>query len=202
MLWIFIAVVLWGGIHSLLASNRVKKMVIERLGERLGRYYRLGYNLFAGISFLPVLVLVVIVPDRKVYTILLPWSALMALGELLAVLGLLVGLWQTGAMEFLGFQQLVNGSADEGLVEAGNSQLVSSGLYRYVRHPLYSAGMAIIWLVPIMTMNILMLNAALTIYIVAGAYLEENKLRQKYGQQYKDYAKVTPMFIPFIKRRG
>jgi protein-S-isoprenylcysteine O-methyltransferase Ste14 len=50
-----------------------------------------------------------------------------------------------------------------------------------------------------MTVNILTVNIALTVYIVIGATFEERKLRRIFGQEYSDYSAFTPMFIPFLK---
>ena len=191
MLWIVLAVCLWGLGHSLLAGHKVKERERRALGERLGRFYRLAYNAFAGVSFLPVLVIMFLVPDRTLYRVPVPWSLLMIGGELLAVAALLIAFRQTDIWEFIGFRQL-------GEVEKP-SKLTTSGLYHYIRHPLYTAGMAFIWLLPLMTVNILTVNIALTVYIVIGATFEERKLRRIFGQEYSDYSAITPMFIPFLK---
>jgi protein-S-isoprenylcysteine O-methyltransferase Ste14 len=121
----------------------------------------------------------------------LPWAIFLVAGELLAVAWLVIGFRQTDAWEFIGLRQL--GESDK------PSNLTTSGLYRYVRHPLYSAGLAFIWLMPLMTVNILTINISLTVYVIAGAYFEERRLRDEFGQDYADYMATTPMFIPFLK---
>ena len=201
MLWLILAVLLWGFIHSLLASMTAKDLARRWLGEKLARFYRLAYNLFAGLSFIPVLVIAAITIDQRLYIIPLPWSALMVIGELLAVITLLVGFRQTDAWEFLGLRQLTEAATSgqpDGPLDARRGHLVTSGLYRYVRHPLYSAGLAFIWLTPVMTVHVLVINISLTVYIMVGAYFEERKLRREFGQEYANYAAVTPMFFPFL----
>jgi methanethiol S-methyltransferase len=193
MLWLILSVLLWGLLHSFLASLKAKELIRHWLGDRDVRFYRLVYNVFAGVSFLPVLAIAALTPDRRLYIVPLPWSGLMALGELLAVAALAIGFRQTDALEFLGLRQLSDP------VERRPGRLVTGGLYRYVRHPLYSAGLAFIWLMPLMTVNVLAINIALTVYVVTGAYFEERKLRREFGQVYADYMAVTPMFIPFLK---
>ncbi len=193
MLWLVIAVLLWGLVHSLFASLKAKELARRWLGDSGGRFYRLVYNVFACVSFLPVLAIAALTPDRRLYLVPLPWSGLMVLGELLAVGALVIGFRQTDGMEFLGLRQL------SGPVERRQGSLVTGGLYRYVRHPLYSAGLAFIWLMPLMTVNVLAINIALTGYVITGAYFEERKLRREFGQVYADYGAVTPMFIPFLK---
>jgi protein-S-isoprenylcysteine O-methyltransferase Ste14 len=200
MLWLVLSVLFWGLFHSLLASLKVKELVRRWLGERARRLYRLGYNVFACVSFLPVLVIAALTPDRQLYLAPLPWSGLMVLGELLAIAALIIGLRQTEAGEFLGLRQ-ANAPAEE-----RQGSLVTDGLYRYVRHPLYSAGLVFIWLMPLMTLNVLAINIALTVYVITGAYFEERRLQRTFGQDYVDYMAATPMFIPFLKgnksRRG
>jgi protein-S-isoprenylcysteine O-methyltransferase Ste14 len=71
-----------------------------------------------------------------------------------------------------------------------------------MRHPLYTAGLIIIWLAPVMNTNLLALNAGLSIYLVLGAHVEESKLVHEFGETYEDYRRRTPMFIPWsLKQR-
>lgn len=194
MLWLLASILLWGVLHSLLASHAAKEAFRRRFGGRAARFYRLGYNLFAVVSFLPILALAILTPDRVLYLVPLPWSALMAAGMLLAAAALLIGFLQTDVWEFLGLKQITASA------EAQPGKLVTRGLYRYVRHPLYTAGLVFIWLMPLMTVNLLAINTALTIYILVGVLFEERKLRREFGQAYEEYAAVTPMLLPFTKR--
>lgn len=204
MFWLILSVLLWGFLHSLLASYKAKEFALRWFGVYRARFYRLAYNLFAGISFLPILVVAAITPDRRLYTVPLPWSGLMGFSEFLAVVALVVGFQQTEPGEFIGLRQLKDGAKNDlpaGSKEIRQRQLVISGLYRHVRHPLYTAGLAFIWLLPFMTVNVFVINICLTIYVVIGAFFEERKLRREFGQEYVDYAAITPMLIPFIKRK-
>ena len=51
----------------------------------------------------------------------------------------------------------------------------------------------------LVTVNLLAVNIALTVYVIIGATFEERKLSREFGQVYADYAAVTPMFVPFLK---
>jgi len=192
--WLIISVLLWGFIHSLLASSSVKALTQRVFGAAERRYYRLVYNIFACISFLPVLVITAFTSDHDLYTIPFPWVIPMLAGQLLAVVALMVGFRQTDAWEFLGLRQLSR-------KEKQPMKLTDSGLYRYVRHPLYTAGIIFIWLMPIMTVNVLAINLGLTVYVLVGAYFEERKLRREFGAQYAAYQAVTPMLIPGLRLR-
>ena len=80
--------------------------------------------------------------------------------------------------------------------------LVTGGLYRFVRHPLYTFSLLILWLSPSMTVNTFIVCAALTIYVLIGIIFEERKLLREFGQKYEDYKSVTPMLIPGLKLGG
>lgn len=46
-IWLGLGVLAWGALHSVPASRRVKKIFRWRMGERVVRFYRLGYNALA-----------------------------------------------------------------------------------------------------------------------------------------------------------
>lgn len=192
--WVIIlAVLAYGALHSWLASLGLKAWVASRYGQVATRLYRLVYNLIAIITLLPVLLLPVVLVDKELYHIPYPWVFLTVLAQILAVFILIVGLLQTGLMNFIGVCQLLQ---CEGETEP---RLVVTGLYRYIRHPLYTAGLVFIWLMPWMTWNLLALNIGITIYILIGAILEERKLLKEYGEIYSEYRKKTPMLVPGLK---
>jgi protein-S-isoprenylcysteine O-methyltransferase Ste14 len=176
-------------VHSGLASLKVKAFARQLAGERAMRAYRLFYNLVALVTVLPVLALPALLPDRALYQVGLPWSLPLLVLMGAASLALLLGLLQTGPLWFLGLRQLEPGAREEG-------ELVTGGLYRYVRHPLYSAGLVFIWASPRMTVNTLALSVGLTVYLIIGARYEERKLLRLYGDAYAAYRRKTPMFIP------
>jgi protein-S-isoprenylcysteine O-methyltransferase Ste14 len=194
---ILLAVLVYGLVHTLLASPQTKAKTRRWLGQGANRWFRLIYNFIASITLLPVLFLPILLVDRELYTIPSPWVLLTAAIQLLAIAALLVGLRQTGVLSFLGLRQLVGPAHPE------VSKLVTGGLYRCVRHPLYTAGLVFIWLFPVMTWNLLALNIGLTAYILVGVHFEERKMLQEFGQAYAEYQKKTPMLIPGLRwKRG
>jgi methanethiol S-methyltransferase len=192
---ILIVAGIYGLVHSLLASLGAKARARRCLGPAASRVYRLVYNLLALILMLPLLVLSAALPDHRLYAVPFPWAALMLAGQAAAAGALVVGLLQTGLWSFLGIRQLLQ-------VEEERPALVISGLYRQVRHPLYTAGLVFMWLTPLMTANLLALYASLTMYIFSGAWYEERKLRQEFGDAYAAYQQRTPMFIPSLKKNS
>lgn len=158
------------------------------------RFYRFAYNLFSVISFAPILWLMAVLPDQVLYRISAPWVYFSLTGQVAAVVMLVIGVLQTGPLSFIGLRQLIEG-------KDRTSELVTQGLYRWVRHPLYSAGLLFIWLTPVMSQNSLVVITASTIYIIVGAFFEERKLTREYGQAYEKYKAETPMLIPGLKFR-
>lgn len=193
--WILLAVFIYGLVHSILASLGAKARARQWLGPAADRWYRLGYNIFGAITLLPVLALPAILPDQPLYTIPAPAVYLALAGQVAAVVMLAVSVMQTGAWSFLGLKQAFF---------PGNEsphRLVQTGLYRWMRHPIYTAGLLFIWLMPVMTVNLLALNVGLTIYLIIGALFEERKLVREFGEEYLQYRKVTPMLIPRPPRK-
>jgi methanethiol S-methyltransferase len=185
---------IWGMVHSILASHWIKDGLRHSLGTGFMRWYRFLYNGFSAVTFLPLIVMAQLLPDQALYSIPAPWLYLALLVQFAAVVTLLVGLLQTDVWGFIGLRQLVSG-------EQAIGSLVTSGLYRLVRHPLYTSGLVILWLAPQMTLNRLVLIISLTIYIVIGAIFEERKLLREFGSVYAEYSARTPMFIPGLRPR-
>jgi protein-S-isoprenylcysteine O-methyltransferase Ste14 len=104
-----------------------------------------------------------------------------------------VGVFQTDVWSFMGLRQIMGGKSE--------SRIMTGGLYRYIRHPLYTAGLVFIWLTPAMTLNRLVLYFSLTLYIMIGAYFEERKLLREFGSDYYEYQARTPMLVPFLQKR-
>jgi protein-S-isoprenylcysteine O-methyltransferase Ste14 len=102
---------------------------------------------------------------------------------------------QTDTLSFIGLRQLFQDP------ETTPAQLVTHGLYGYVRHPLYSAGLMVLWFTPQVSLNLLTVFVVLTVYLIVGALFEERKLLREFGQSYANYRARTPMLIPFLRLR-
>ncbi len=193
--WILASLAIYGIIHSILASNVFKQWVRNWLGSLwYQRYYRLFFSLQAFVLFLPILALFFFLPDQTIYRmpILLRWLTIPI--QLLAVLLLLDSINQTGALRFIGIAQAFG-------LETGNKPLplVERGMYRYVRHPIYTTMFVAMWLMPVMSWNLLALAIGVSVYNIIGAQLEERKLRAEFGNAYEAYSKKTPFLIPGLK---
>lgn len=194
MFWLIVTIALWGILHSLLASLGFKRFLRRVWGDGFMKFYRLLYNIFAVLSLVPVLYLMVSLPDKSLYQIPAPWNYLMLAGQVVSTLLLFVAVMQTDILSFAGLRQL--------LEEEKTGTLVTSGLYRSVRHPLYTFSLLILWFSPSMSMNSFIIYAGLTIYVLIGIYFEERKLLREFGPAYAQYKSVTPMLIPALKFGG
>ena len=190
-IYILLSLLLWGLVHSLLASLAFKAWLTNLLGKSLMRGYRLFYNIFSLVTFLPILYLVATLPDAPLYSVLAPISYLMLLGQGVGAVLLLVGVLQTDTLYFVGLRQFFE--------QEQPAKFVTNGLYRLVRHPLYTAGLLFLWLSPQVTVNSFTLYVAVTIYILIGAFFEERKLLREFGAAYAEYKTKTPMLIPWLK---
>ncbi|MGE5842429.1 MAG: methyltransferase family protein, partial [Deltaproteobacteria bacterium] len=78
--------------------------------------------------------------------------------------------------------------------------LVTTGVYRYVRHPLYSSLLLLAWGVffkaPAWTGALL--AAAATMFLFATAKADEAQCIRFFGPSYQAYMKETRRFVPFL----
>lgn len=84
--------------------------------------------------------------------------------------------------------------------EEGQGKLVTTGIYKHIRHPQYtgllllSLGMLIEWA----TLPLLVMYPVMILLYAHLAKKEENDMLREFGNDYVEYKKRTKMFIPFI----
>ena len=80
------------------------------------------------------------------------------------------------------------------------STLVTTGIYHYIRHPLYSSLLLLAWGVFFKAPGWLGggLALAATAFLVATAKADEAECQRFFGQAYVDYLKRTKRFLPFV----
>jgi len=85
--------------------------------------------------------------------------------------------------------------------ESENQHLVVKGMNKYVRHPLYTSTFIMLWgaLLLESTQEFLGFAVILSVYVIIGTRLEESKLIDIFGQEYREYKKLVPMFFPWPK---
>ena len=80
------------------------------------------------------------------------------------------------------------------------TQLVTTGVFKYIRHPLYSSLLLLAWGVffkrPSWLAGGVVLGA--TAFLLATAKIEEVENIRYFGAAYRDYMQHSKMFIPFV----
>ncbi len=79
--------------------------------------------------------------------------------------------------------------------------LVVEGLYRYIRHPMYSSLLFLAWGIFFKDATSWIgvgLAAAATLFLTLTAKAEEGEDIRFFGAAYRDYMRRTRMFIPFL----
>ena len=86
-------------------------------------------------------------------------------------------------------------------VPKDNSQLVTDGLYKFVRHPIYT-GLLLLGLSLVITAGVfphILVWLLLAVLLNYKAKFEESLLQKRYPE-YFEYASKTGRFIPRLKR--
>ncbi|HLF34485.1 MAG TPA: isoprenylcysteine carboxylmethyltransferase family protein [Cyclobacteriaceae bacterium] len=107
----------------------------------------------------------------------------------------------TGSAIFaiVGFVLLTKLGHPEGNIE-NTSHLITTGIYRYIRHPLYLSllllGFGIMLKHPVLSTWILAIINMTSVFFTAR--IEEKEMIMKFGEAYREYMKKSKMFIPLI----
>lgn len=96
------------------------------------------------------------------------------------------------------FRTLGNNVSETVLTRPGH-ELVTSGPYRWVRHPLYTTGVTLFLAVGLLAANgFILAFTALTLVLVRGLVIprEERELVRRFGDAYRGYAARTGVLLP------
>ncbi|HSD84876.1 MAG TPA: methyltransferase [Anaerolineae bacterium] len=80
------------------------------------------------------------------------------------------------------------------------TSLVTTGVYRYIRHPLYSSLLFLTWGIffKAFTWPGLLLALAATLLLFATARADEAECQRFFGEAYQAYMKQSKRFVPFL----
>jgi len=80
------------------------------------------------------------------------------------------------------------------------TELVTTGIFNYIRHPLYSSLIFLTWGIyfkhPTVIMTFVALLSSLLLWFTAVG--DEKECIAYFGDSYRDYMKATKRFIPFV----
>src|SRR6266702_178952 len=197
-------------IHSLLATNWMKRHVEALLGRRVrDGLYRFAYNNITYASIGLMLLAFRRLPDRVVYRVPRPWSLAMRLGQALGLwliadtnlrmgVGRFTGL--SGALEFMTGREPGREPPAQGPRLDDDSGAAMGGAFRLSRHPTNLGPTLIVCMQPTMTVRLLTFAIVGSLYSFFGSMLEERRIRAVYQQRYDAYRERTPFFFPFPTR--
>lgn len=209
----------FGVVHSLLATDTANRVIRDRIGG----FTRIFYNIIATVHLSAILIMEWRgFPEKVVFDLPL-WVHLPMVGiQVAGWMLLFIALVQYDLGRFGGLTQakvIVHrrdndrldtrsragsaiGQADlqrhEPAVEIPQAQLeplVTFGIHRFVRHPLYVALIIVLW-ARAFDEAALMTAFWGTLYILIGTFFEERKLMRIYGDEYAAYKARVPRFIP------
>lgn len=116
-------------------------------------------------------------------------GALPVVGAALCVLGLAFAIWARVAL-----------GANWGMPQAvhENPELVTSGPYRYVRHPIYTALDTMFIGTSLVHPFAAIPGVAMIAYTVFSALREERDMTQKFPEAYAEYKRRSKFLVPFL----
>lgn len=200
---IIVSFAIYGAIHSFLASNYVKRRIIEEAGDYIA-FYRLFYNIFALISLF-IWYDTIPRPRIPIYDLVYPFDFIILTFQIISLMFLIWSIRYFDGLEFMGIKQIIRWINKEYNIKDidEKSKLRTDGLYRISRHPLYLFTILFFVLRPQMDLFYLTLSILLILYFYIGSIYEEKKLVEKFGDEYLQYKNRTGRILPklnFIKR--
>ena len=180
--------------HSVLAGGAIK----QRLEPLFGATYRLSYNVFAVFHIGAVWVFGRMALDATPFALEPGIETALTAVRLLGVIVLVLALREYDLGLFSGLKQIrerKKGAAEYG-DGGGDEALVTDGLHRFVRHPLYLGAYMIFWGGAVGDFG---LATAVwgSLYLFIGARHEERSLLALYGEAYAEYKRRVPALIPW-----
>lgn len=150
------------------------------------------YRFFALEGILALTLLNLAIEDRDLFTPLRLLSGLLMTGSLVLVIVSLQHLKQGG--------ENVRSECPENFTFENTVQLVSDGIYQYVRHPMYTSLLLLGWGVFLQDPSWLAAIIALevSLMLICTIRVEEEENRVFFGEAYVQYQQSNKMLIPFV----
>lgn len=180
---IWVSTLLFAIQHSVLSSRTCKNKCYS-LGIS-PRAYRLVYVILSIVITMAWLGLIHSLPDQGLYEIHGVWRWLFYGLQLAGIWVFILALQPIDVPAFLGLRAF-----------AGKTEpFIEAGIYRHIRHPMYSGILLIFIAMPVQSINSLNFYACVTLYFIIGSRLEERRMIADHPE-YEDYRKRVPAFIP------
>ena len=166
------------------------------MGERsFAAKHRLLFTVYSAAAFFLLVLVLQAVPDRPLYhlegTIRLLFHAAQIGGAAL----LFFTPWDL--KEFVGITPWLRSKKGEPPESGRNDRLFTHKAYGIVRHPLYLGISVILAFHPVQTRNSFVSAAMVILYFYVGTFFEERRMVRKFGEEYRNYQRRIPRFLPF-----
>lgn len=180
----------WCLVHSLLNCDRLRDYLHEH-APRIARAYRLIYNVIAVVTLIAAWNLT----PREGDFIVWRWDGALIVIPVIAWIATIAVFAMTfrelEGQDFLGIRGLLGKQSNEGK----HQTLVTWGIYGVVRHPQFAVGIVALWMRTLRQTD-LVINTVLSLYLIFGAYIEEMRLIDFFGREYKRYRREVPRLVP------
>ena len=98
---------------------------------------------------------------------------------------------QSGALGWLSLMQNIRPAFPD---------MPTTGLFRFIRQPIYVGFILTLWTVPVWTPDQLVLALSFTAYCLIGPLLKEKRFAGLYGERFATYAARVPYVVPRVGR--
>lgn len=80
------------------------------------------------------------------------------------------------------------------------TELINTGVYKYIRHPMYGSLLFLTWGIALknMTVLVIVISVISSVALYITARMEEKEDIAFFGDRYKEYMKHSKMFVPYI----
>jgi protein-S-isoprenylcysteine O-methyltransferase Ste14 len=185
----------FGYIHSLLASIKIKFWIKKNFGDLIA-FYRLFYNIFGLISLYLIYQLSP-KPHLTIYDLPNPYDLIILIPQFLSIAGVFWSFNYICFKEFLGIDQVKRYFEKKYSTELDEEYTLRiEGPYRYMRHPVYFFSITFLLFRPTMDLFYLTFFICIVAYFYIGSYYEEKKLVKQFGDIYEEYRKEVPRIFP------
>jgi methanethiol S-methyltransferase len=182
--------------HSILASNKIKRLIQNRFGKLIA-YYRIGYNIISVISFIIIYHLLPTI-NITLYDLPSPYDLIILFFQLLSLIGFIWSTRYFSSGEFIGWAQirrLRKGNYNSNDLDKSLALRIE-GLYKYSRHPIYFFSIVFLVMRTVVSLSYFIIVVIFVAYFYIGSVFEEKRLIEKFGEAYINYQKSVPRIIP------
>ncbi|WP_457575928.1 methyltransferase family protein [Desulfomarina sp.] len=190
----------WCAMHSFLISSAVMSFMEQRFGG-YDRWYRIFYNIFSLVTLAAPVYYLKSLHSPTLFKWQGSWLFIRFSLLLLAFVLFREGARKYRLTSFLGLDQLRTGKRD--VLLNGQTTFSRSGVFGIIRHPWYGGSILLVWSgAQVYSIATSFVAVVLTIYLVAGTYLEERKLMAEYGEEFRAYQRDVSMLFPWKWLKG